>query len=271
MPLKFASYKSYQIGYKVIGDGNTIILIPGFTESLEIFENIQNQLSEYYKVISIDLPGTFSSAALFHAESEWTIDLFAEAIITVADAEKVENLCLLGHSLGGYISLALASQSPERLLGIGLIHSTAFTDSQDRKEFRLKSIDFITKNGAEKFLEQVVNGLYTDPYKRSNPVSIQKHFNSAKTINKEVLISQYKAMMFRKDYSKMLQSFNKPVLFLAGDEDNLVPLKDTLAQCHLPPVSQISILKKTGHMGFVEHPKEASEILRKYCQLVFSI
>lgn len=272
MSLKFAYFKYSRIGYKITGNenSNTIMLIPGFTESLEIFDTIQKQLSEHYKVISIDLLGTFSSTEFFISEKNLTMSLFAEATIAVASAEKVEQFCALGHSMGGYISLEIAYLFPEKLLGLGIIHSTAYADSQERKDFRLKSIEFINNYGSEKFVEQIVSGLYTDPYKKANPDSFLKHLAFSQTIEKDVLISQYKAMMFRRDYSEMLQTFHKPVLFLAGDEDNSVTLKDTLSQCHLPPVSQISILKKTGHMGFVEQPVQSSQILRNYCQLVFS-
>ena len=55
---------------------------------------------------------------------------------------------MFGHSMGGYITLAFAEKYSELLKGFGLINSTAFADSDERKQRREKSIETIQQNGS---------------------------------------------------------------------------------------------------------------------------
>ncbi len=74
----------------------------------------------------------------------------------------------------------------------------------------------------------------------------------------------YHAMMARPETTSVLKSFKKPVLFIIGKEDNAVPLKASLEQCHLPSVSFIKILENSGHMGMWEEKNEATEFVLNF-------
>ena len=71
-------------------------------------------------------------------------------------------------------------------------------------------------------------------------------------------------MMKRPDRTDILKKTEKPVLFIAGEHDNAVPLNDLLKQCHLPEKSYFHILKKSGHMGMMEEPENANRILQDF-------
>ena len=58
-------------------------------------------------------------------------------------------ILLIGHSMGGYITLAFAEKYPELLNSFGLFHSSAYADDEQKIEIRKKGIEFITNNGAE--------------------------------------------------------------------------------------------------------------------------
>ena len=78
----------------------------------------------------------------------------AEVIKAICDEEGISRFALIGHSLGGYISLAFAEKYPDLLAGLGLFHSTAFPDD-DKSAWgnRAKAIEAIKKNGAFEFLK----------------------------------------------------------------------------------------------------------------------
>jgi pimeloyl-ACP methyl ester carboxylesterase len=71
-------------------------------------------------------------------------------------------------------------------------------------------------------------------------------------------------MMKRPDRTDVLKNTENFVLFVAGEYDNAVPLNDILKQCHLPEKSYIHILKKSGHMGMLEEPEKANQILEDF-------
>jgi pimeloyl-ACP methyl ester carboxylesterase len=71
-------------------------------------------------------------------------------------------------------------------------------------------------------------------------------------------------MMKRPDRTSILKNSKNPVLFVAGEHDNAIPLNDVLKQCHLPEKSYFHVLKKSGHMGMMEEPENANRILEEF-------
>ena len=71
-----------------------------------------------------------------------TIQEFAKDVLNQINILPNEKLIWIGHSMGGYIALAYLAQFPEDLSSIGLIHSTAYTDDENKIAQRNKSIQF---------------------------------------------------------------------------------------------------------------------------------
>ena len=84
---------------------------------------------------------------------------------------------------------------------------------------------------------------------------------SLKGFNPDTLVACYESMMRRPDRTALLKNSQVPVLFIAGNYDNAVPLEDSLQQCHLPEKSYFHILDKSGHMGMMEQPEQSNRIL----------
>jgi pimeloyl-ACP methyl ester carboxylesterase len=179
-----------------------------------------------------------------------------------------EPVILLGHSMGGYIALAFAEQHPELLAGIGLVHSTAFADSEEKKATRKKGVAFIQENGAFAFLKATIPNLYGSLTKEQAPEKIEEHIQRAKGFTPESLIAYYTAMLNRPDRTAVLKDATVPVLFLLGREDAAVPLAEGLRQSHLPKLSYIHIHQSSGHMGMIEEPEVTAEVIRKFISLV---
>jgi pimeloyl-ACP methyl ester carboxylesterase len=63
----------------------------------------------------------------------------------------IGEITMIGHSMGGYITLAFAEEYPQYLDSFGLFHSSAFADSEEKKAIRTKAIDFINDKGPDAF------------------------------------------------------------------------------------------------------------------------
>jgi pimeloyl-ACP methyl ester carboxylesterase len=163
--------------------------------------------------------------------------------------------------MGGYIALAFAELYPERLKALGLFHSTAMADSEEKKQVRQKGIAFTRENGAGKFLAQVIPNLYGEAFKTVHPDTLASHIAQAQSFSNEAIIGYYRAMMARKDRQFVLQKFAKPVLFIMGEEDKTVHLQETLPQSHLPRESHVHIWQQVAHMGMRENPSQANAAL----------
>ncbi|HET9278773.1 MAG TPA: alpha/beta hydrolase, partial [Flavitalea sp.] len=146
----------------------------------------------------------------------------------------------------------------------GLFHSSAFADSEEKKETRKKGIEFIKQHGPFAFLKTATPNLFSPHSKEQMPNAIDEFIESLKGFSGDALISYYQAMMKRPDRIAVLKNTKSAVLFIAGEHDNAIPLTDVLKQCHLPEKSYFHLLKKSGHMGMMEETEKANRILEEF-------
>ena len=265
MQLKTFTYQSSKNFYRTIGKGNPLILIHGFAEDGDIWTNQIEFLKNHFQIIIPDLPGSGKSEMI----KDMSIEGMAELIKAIADAEKIETCIMLGHSMGGYISLAFAEKYPEMLSSIALVHSSAFADSDEKKANRLKSIEFVKKNGAFEFLKAVITDLFTETWAANNPEPVELQIEKSRHFTDEAIIAYYHAMINRPDRTNVLKNFSKPILFIIGEHDKAIPFDQSMQQCYLPNQSHIHILRNSAHMGMLEEADKVNKILvdffvRKY-------
>ena len=53
-------------------------------------------------------------------------------------------------------------------------------------------------------------------------------------------------------------------VFIMGEEDKAVPVKDSLEQCHLPRISYIHILTRSAHMGMIENTSLCNSFVDRF-------
>lgn len=250
------------IKYRVVGQGEPLVLLHGFGEDSEVWDTIIPFLEGSYKIIIPDLPGSGGSTIL-KKDKVIMID-FAHCLKAILDKEKIKKCTLIGHSMGGYIGLAFAEKYPTSLKAFGLFSSTAVADSFEKKETRIKAISFIKENGALAFLKTALPNQFADA-KKSKKLIDNLLIKAAQFQNK-ALIQYYRAMIARPDRTNILKRITVPVLFIFGEKDNLISLEDGLKLTSLPQQSQVNVLINSGHMGMLEEPKETVKILIKFLQ-----
>lgn len=261
---KNMDYRGSSLFYQDEGSGSTVMLLHGFGESGSIWIEQAAYLKKDFRVITPDLPGSGSSPLTEMGDGFLTMEDYADAMLGILQKEQIDTITLIGHSMGGYIAMAFAEKYPAKLNAIGLFHSTAFADSEEKKKVREKGIQFILSNGPSAFLGEVIPNLYGDVYKTSHPQELAKHVEESKAFSKESLVSYYRAMMQRPDRKAVLQNFPKPVLFIMGEEDKIVNLQEGLSQCHLPAENHVHIWKQVAHMGMKESPEKTNSTLLEF-------
>jgi pimeloyl-ACP methyl ester carboxylesterase len=168
--------------------------------------------------------------------------------------------------MGGYITLALVEKYWNHVNAFGLLHSTAYADTEEKKVIRNKGIEFIKQHGAFEFLKTTSPNLFSPNTKEQTPAMVEDFIKSLDGFSAESLQSYYHAMMKRPDRTNLLKTTSSNVLFIAGKYDNAVPLNDCLEQCHLPEKCYFHVLKNSGHMGMIEEPDLTNRILNEFLQ-----
>ena len=262
--MAFIIFKEKKIFYQISGQGNPIILLHGFGEDGRVWKHQEEKLKGNNLVIIPDIPGSGQSELIQEFNS---LEDYAEIIKAIADKEILnhhKDFILIGHSMGGYITLAFAKKYPQFLNSFGLFHSSAFADNISKIETRKKSIDFIKSNGGSTFLKTSIPNLFSEENQKSHPELIEDLLSIASQIPDDALIQYTIAMMERPDNTDVLRSFAKPILFIIGIHDTAVPLELSLQQCHIPINSTVHFLQNSGHMGMWEEQELSTKYLLQF-------
>ena len=252
------------INYSVEGNGVTLVLLHGFCEDKTIWDDFKLPLLSKYKVITIDLPGFGKSLS---GTKHTSMELMAEAVHAVLNEEKIEKSFLLGHSMGGYVTLAFAEKYSTLLKGIGLFHSSCFADEEPKKVIRKKVADFVLKNGSRQFIYELFPTLFTPEYADSHKEQIQLIEEQAALLRPESIANGSTAMCNRKDFSNLLSETTLPVLIIIGKKDLAIPFERGLSMAHLPKAPFICLLKNTAHMGMFEEPEKSRKAIDDWVSL----
>lgn len=242
------------------GNGYPLVLLHGFCEDHTMWDGFLASLSLSNRVLCPDLPGFGKSPIL----PETSIESVAAAIYDWLKSKDIFECTMIGHSLGGYITLAIEEAYPQFLKSFGLFHSTALADTEEKKIARNKTIESIKVYGKDPFLKTFVPSLYNQDRLVEYSGSLEKSFKMSQSCSSEALIAYTEAMRERKDRFQIIQASSKPVLFIAGEKDNAIAIdKSILHQPYIKP-EHFHILKDVGHMGFYEEPQKSLAFIRVF-------
>lgn len=248
------------IHYRISGSGNPVLLVHGFGEDGNIWRHQVAHLQQQFTCIVPDLPGS----GLSDSVDDMSMEGLAEVVHDIIHQEGIDACPVIGHSMGGYITLAFAEKYWNHLTSLGLFHSSAFADSVEKKEARRKGIAFTQEHGAFAFMKTTTPNLFAPLTKEQRHGLVEEQLATLHNFSADAVVSYYEAMMARPDRTAVLKQSAVPVLFVMGKYDGAVPMADTLRQCHLPEKSYIHILEQSGHMGMLEETEKSNRILEEF-------
>jgi pimeloyl-ACP methyl ester carboxylesterase len=245
------------IFYTDQGKGFPVLLIHGFCETHQIWDSFSAKLSKDFRILTIDLPGFGKSELL---PTPFSLDDVGLRVLEFIKELKIESCISIGHSLGGYVTLAMANQQPELFKSFGLFHSTAYADAEERKLSRNKVIEFVTNHGVKPFIESFIPPLFNN---QSNQ-HILPLVKLASQTKIETLIAYVKAMRDRHDRTNVLQQFEGPVLLIAGEKDSGISPESVKKQASLTLNANLNLLPEVAHMGMFESEEATLRLIHKF-------
>ena len=247
------------ISYEVSGQGPALIFLHGFLENRSIWNNYVRSLSSKYKVVSIDLPGHGSSSNFGYCHS---MEVMAESVMAVLKLLDIRRFHLIGHSMGGYVSMAIAEKFADKIRGLCMFHSTADNDSEAKKAERLKVIKVVQRNKAVFISTSIPNLFNTQykPYKRE----ISGFVKSARELTSQGIIAALEGMRKRSNREIVLKFAPYPVLYIVGEKDNILDWKKLVNESKLTENGEYLLLENCGHMGFIEEREVCLQAIKDF-------
>jgi pimeloyl-ACP methyl ester carboxylesterase len=249
------TYKNTPISFTSQGSGNPLVLLHGFLESKEIWQDFTDELSTKRQVICIDLPGHGESGNF--AEIHTMADM-AEAVKAVLDELGVKKVSFAGHSMGGYVGLEFYNIFPTLCKSLVLVNSSPQADSEKRKANRDRAAALVLKN-RRAFVSMAISNLLMPENNKIFEPKIGALKAIALKFSTEGIYAAIKGMKIRTDHTGLFAKFNGQKIIVAGENDPVLDygtIKTIAKRCE----SEFCSLPG-GHLAFLENKTELRRTL----------
>ncbi|WP_010252414.1 alpha/beta fold hydrolase [Myroides injenensis] len=250
-------YKNINLSYIEKGKGNAIVFLHGFLENASMWDTYIDYFATRNRVIAIDLLGHGKTESLGYVHS---MEDMADAVYAIISSLKLKKVTLIGHSMGGYVSLAFGELYPELVKKIILIASTTRSDSDEKKVNRSRSIELIKKN-SETFVKMAINNLFTLETRTKIQDKIDHQINEALKTSKQGIVAALEGMKIRVDREVLLHFAPYPIKMIFGTEDSIMPYEEVITQTENTDIEVINIA--AGHMIHLEAPDDLLQALKQ--------
>ena len=243
--MPFIQFENARIHYQIIGSGKPVLLLHGFLEDMHMWNDYAAELAKGFQVILIDLPGHGQSESL----QNHSMDKMAEATLAVLSELNLTKLPVIGHSMGGYVALALADKHPEHVYSMLLFFSSAAADTPEKRQNRdrLKVLVAQDKNS---FTRHAIPMLFTKTTRAQFAPAVEELIAQAQDLTSTGIIKTIEGLKTRPDKTDILTR-NIPVSFVSGKLDEAISIESLTEQHKASAVKKVW-LTENGHMGHIE-------------------
>jgi pimeloyl-ACP methyl ester carboxylesterase len=239
------------IVYQRCGQGAALVLVHGFPLDGAMWQPLADLLAGHFELIIPDLPGFGASPTLPDGAS---MDALASSLVGLLDVLGIPQAYLAGHSMGGYVVLALAQAHPGRVLGLALLGSQAMADSPERQAARFVTAEQITQAGVSAVLG-MAEKLSATP--------------ALVPVLREIILRQNAAglaaaqigMAGRADLTPWLAGYQLPLVLVHGSADELISPERARELAQMVAHAAFFELPGVGHTPMLEDPDSTARAL----------
>ncbi len=255
------AYLNQEVAYSISGKGPVVVWLHGFMEDKSIWHKQLEVFDAYFTNICVDLLGHGASD---NVQPHHSMLLHANGVEAVLEHLNIDTFSLIGHSMGGYIALAMEKTGRFQVQHLVLLNSTSRRDSQEKKMNRLRAIDLIEKGQKELYIRTGIMQLFSPDKAQELQVEIQNLLSKSLKMTDESIIASLLGMKSKLDHVAVLQSFIGPKLIISGRKDTIIPLEASKYEAMLTKSKHIIL--EGGHMSHLEAPSKLNEVLLEFLQ-----
>ncbi|WP_260926615.1 alpha/beta fold hydrolase [Novosphingobium sp. 9] len=219
------------------------------------------------------VPGLACDATLWAAQRAGLADV---ADVSIADtlnddsitlmaarllASAPERFAIAGLSMGGYVTMEVWRQAPERVSHLALIDTSARADTEGDTRLREAAIASARTNG---YAEMLRNGLRHFVARDCPEPIFQSVLQMAQRVGLGTYMAQQQAIMDRIDSRETLTTVTVPALVVVGDEDRVTPPERAREMAGAIPGCAYVEIADCGHMATMERPEAVNAALREW-------
>ena len=251
-------FKNTKVSFSDSGKGPVVVLLHGFLENKTMWKDLISEISLKNRVLAIDLLGHGKTDCLGYVHS---MEMMAETVHFVLKTLRIRKITFIGHSMGGYVSLAFAEKQPKMIRGLCLLNSSAMEDSSERKKIRNRAIQLVKKDFRAMIRMSFMN-LFGE---KNNPLfkaEVNLALEEALKTPLQGYIACQEGMKIRPNRTNVLCHNHFKKLFIAGEQDPVLSIKEVIKEA-TKTNSEIAILSG-GHMSHIENKTQLISTLKVF-------
>lgn len=242
---------SITIFYKKYGNNpKTILILPGWGNTRNTFNNLINELKKEYTIYIIDYP-SFGNSPI--PNKELTIYDYTSLINNFIKDNSIINPIIIAHSFGGRISSILLGKYKIKIKKLILI---------DVAGIKRLNIKVLLKQKIYKLLKLLIKILPKNKQYKYYKKIINK-FSSNDYLNVPIIMKNTFKNIINENLSKYYKNINIKTIIIWGDKDKDTPVKDAYYLNKIIKNSSLIIFKNSNHFSYLNNEKEIIKQIKK--------
>jgi pimeloyl-ACP methyl ester carboxylesterase len=250
------------------GDGPPIVFVHGLAGNWQNWLENLPRLARERRVLAPDLPG------FGHSESPpegISISGYGRAVNEFCDRLELDEVVLVGNSLGGFTSAETAIQFPARVERLVLVSAVGITTSDLQRAPAMVWGRVVAMAGARGAAERRMaivrprlrHAVFAAIMRHPSRIATEMLWEMSEGAGRDAFLPALVAMLDY-DYRDRLGDVTAPTLVIAGEDDMLVPVKDASEYERLIPRARKLVFEDTGHVAMVERPRTFNQALIEF-------
>ncbi|MGD1980541.1 MAG: alpha/beta hydrolase [Flavobacteriaceae bacterium] len=236
--------------YVESGEGQPIIILHGLMGGLSNFKGVMDYFpSKGYRIIIPELP-VYTLPVL-----NTSVKSLSEFLFKFINHMGLNDVILLGNSLGGHVGLLFTKTHSELVKGLILTGSSGLYENNMG--------DGYPKRGDYDYIKTKSEAVFYNPKVATKEI-IDEVFESVNDRNKLVRTLALAKSAIRHNMAKELPKMNTPTAIIWGKQDSVTPPNVAEEFESLLPDADLYWIDKCGHAPMMEHPEQFNSILEEW-------
>ncbi|WP_243472961.1 alpha/beta fold hydrolase [Winogradskyella sp. MH6] len=238
--------------YIEVGEGTPIIVLHGLMGGLSNFDAVTRFFGNNgYKIIIPELPIYTMSLLKTNVKS------FANYLKDFIEFKGLDNVILLGNSLGGHIGLYHTKLYPKKIKALVITGSSGLYESAMGSGY--------TKRSDYEVIKKKAQDVFYDPAVATKEI-VDEVYETVNDRNKLIKTLAIAKSAIRHNMAKDLPKMQTPTCIIWGKNDTVTPPEVAEEFHELLPDSDLFWIDKCGHAAMMEHPEEFNKILNDWLE-----
>jgi pimeloyl-ACP methyl ester carboxylesterase len=234
------------------GHDRAILLVHAFPLNASMWGPQLADPPDGWRLIAPDLAGLGSSND--HDDESVSLDDYARDLLLLLDRLGIARAVVAGVSLGGYVAMAFARRSADRIAALVLADTKAPADTPEARAGRERMLEILSDRGTAGVADEMLPKLLGETTRRTRPELVDQVRAMALTNDPEGVRRAIIRLRDRPDATPGLSEIAVPVLVVVGEEDVVTPPSEAERLQAAIRGATMSRIAEAGHLASLEQP-----------------